>query len=114
MHRTKVLVFTPQYAPDFGPSAPIFTWLCEDLVQKGCDVSVITGFPHSAGTEKWFQPSKKLVEEDRLNGVRILRTYVYTVPKTSLRKRLLYHGSYNLLSTLMYSYDWGSSTATGW
>ncbi len=100
MDRIQILVITPQYAPDFGPSAPIYTALCEDLVQMNCDVTVVTGFPHYAGTEEWFQPSKKLVEEDRLNGVRILRTYVYTVPKSSLWRRLLYHGSYNLFSTL--------------
>ena len=95
-----VLVITPQYAPDFGPSAPIYTALCEDLRQIGCDVTVITAFPHYAAADTWYERPKKLMEEEVLNGVRIIRTYVYTVPKGSLWRRLLYHASFNVFATL--------------
>ena len=100
MQHTKVLVVTPQYAPDFGPSAPIYTALCEDLVRMECDVTVVTAFPHYAGSEAWYRKSKRLIEEDQLDGVHVLRTYVYTVPKGSLWRRLLYHASFNVFSTL--------------
>jgi colanic acid biosynthesis glycosyl transferase WcaI len=100
MRHTRVLVITPQYAPDFGPSAPIYTALCEDLQQMECDVTVVTGFPHYAGSSEWFQYSRRLFQEERLNGVRVLRTYVYTVPKGALWRRLLYHASFNVFSTL--------------
>jgi colanic acid biosynthesis glycosyl transferase WcaI len=100
MRHIKVLVITPQYAPDFGPSAPIYTALCEDLQQMGCDVTVATGFPHYAGSDGWFQYSGRLFKEERLNGVRVMRTYVYTVPKGTLWRRLLYHASFNIFSTL--------------
>lgn len=66
----------------------------------GHDVTVVTGFPHYAGSDAWYQHSRRLFEEDRLNGVRIVRTYVYTVPKSSLWRRLLYHASFNIFSTL--------------
>jgi colanic acid biosynthesis glycosyl transferase WcaI len=97
---TRVLVITPQYAPDFGPSAPIYTALCEDLQQMECDVTVITGFPHYGGSDAWHQYSGRLFEEERRNGVCVLRTWVHAVPKGALWRRLLYHGSYNLSSTL--------------
>ena len=35
MKPIRVLVITPQYAPDFGPSAPIYTALCEHLQRCG-------------------------------------------------------------------------------
>jgi len=47
-----------------------------------------------------FWHSKKLIEESTLNDVRIIRTYIYTVPKSSLWRRLLYHASFNFFSTL--------------
>jgi len=46
MDPIRVLVVTPYYAPDYGPSAPIYTALCEDLQAAGCEVSVSTAFPH--------------------------------------------------------------------
>jgi colanic acid biosynthesis glycosyl transferase WcaI len=98
--KIEVLVVTTQYAPDFGPSAPIYTALCEDLQQIGCNVTVITAFPHYANAKELFWNSKKLIEESISNGVRIIRTYIYTVPKSSLWRRLLYHASFNFFSTL--------------
>ena len=100
MRPYKILVITPQYAPDFGPSAPIYTALCEDLQQSGCDVTVVTGFPHYAGSEAWYRYSGKSFVEEVRNGVRVIRTYVYNVPKSSLWRRLLYHASFNLFATL--------------
>lgn len=100
MPQHRVLVITPQYAPDYGPSAPIYTALCEDLGQMGYDVTVATAFPHYGGSDVWGKRSGRLFEEERLNDVRVLRTYVYTVPKAALWGRLLYHGSCNLFSTL--------------
>jgi colanic acid biosynthesis glycosyl transferase WcaI len=98
--KINVMVITPQYAPDFGPSAPIYTALCEDLHQIGCDVTVITAFPHYAEASANFRKHNYLFEEEMLNGVRVIRTYVYTVPKGSLWRRLLYHASFNIFSTL--------------
>jgi colanic acid biosynthesis glycosyl transferase WcaI len=96
----KILVITPQYAPDYGPSAPIYTALCEDLQKAGCDVTVITAFPNYAGSDGTSGRHGKFFEEEFLNGVRIIRTFIYSVPKSSLWRRLLYHGSFNLFSWL--------------
>jgi len=96
-HRTQVLVITPHYAPDFGPSAPIFTSLSEDLQEMGCEITVVTGIPHYPGAEQMQGPIR-LFQEDRHNGVRIVRIFVYAVPKDALWRRLLYHGAFNILA----------------
>ncbi|HSQ79395.1 MAG TPA: glycosyltransferase, partial [Candidatus Bathyarchaeia archaeon] len=96
----RVLVITPQYAPDFGPSAPIYTALCEDLQRLGCRVTVVTAFPHYAKADALYPRSGRLFREEIRNGVRVIRTYVYTVPQTSLWRRLLYHASFNVFATL--------------
>ena len=97
---TKILLITPLYAPDFGASVPIYTALCEDLAQLGYDVNVVTGFPHYGGSEVYYKQNKKLFAEEQLNGVRVIRSYVYKVPKSSLWRRLLYHASFNLFSAI--------------
>lgn len=100
MPKANVLVVTLQYAPDFGPSAPIYTALCEDLVKLGYDVTVITGVPNYDVREIEPKYRGKLFFEETRNGVRLIRTYVYLVPKKALWRRLLYHGSFNVLATL--------------
>jgi colanic acid biosynthesis glycosyl transferase WcaI len=100
MPQHKVLVITPQYAPDYGPSVPIYTALCEDLAQMGCQVTVAAAFPHYGGLRVGDKRLGRFLEEEILNGVRVLRTWVYTVSKGALWGRLLYHGSYNVTSTL--------------
>jgi colanic acid biosynthesis glycosyl transferase WcaI len=90
--KPNVLVITPQYAPDFGPSAPIYTSLCEDLARMGCNVTVITGVPHYGGAERFFSdiPSTEI-----LNGVRVFRENVLSDAKGSFTKRILYHVTLN-------------------
>ncbi len=100
MKRTRVLVITAQYAPDFGPSAPIYTALCEDLAQLGYDVTVVTGFPHYGGSNAYYHSPKRPIVEEWINDVRVIRSFVYTIPKSTLWLRLLYHASFNLSSTL--------------
>jgi colanic acid biosynthesis glycosyl transferase WcaI len=94
-------VITGQYAPDYGPSAPIYTALCEDLQRMGCDVTVVTAFPHYGGADAAANGAHaRLPSSERRNGVRVLRSWIYTVPRSSLWRRLLYHASFNITSTL--------------
>ncbi|BDG06318.1 glycosyltransferase family 4 protein [Anaeromyxobacter oryzae] len=100
MRPTRVLVVTPQYAPDFGPSAPIYTALCEDLHAMGCDVTVATAFPHYAGAERRWEGPRGLFVSREQNGVKVTRSYVYRVPRSSTWGRLLYHASFNVFATI--------------
>ena len=105
MDPIRVLVVTPYYAPDYGPSAPIYTALCEDLQAAGCEVSVSTAFPHysasgCAAPDAGRRPTRRLLAVETLNGVTVSRSYVYRVPRSSTWRRLLYHASFNLSATL--------------
>src|SRR4030067_3505790 len=96
----RILVITPQYAPDYGPSAPIFTDLCEDLHKIGHDVTVITAFPHYGRNNVPKEYDGKIYAETLLNGVRVIRTYVFLSDRASIIKRLIYHLSYNILAAI--------------
>jgi colanic acid biosynthesis glycosyl transferase WcaI len=95
----RILVITAFYAPDIGPSAPIYTNLCEDLQRQGNDVTVVSGVPHYKGEYHPEYPNK-LFQERTLNGVRVIRTYVYKVPRNTFFHRLIYQLVHNLLSTI--------------
>lgn len=100
MGKIKVLVISPQYTPDFGPSAPIYTALCEDLASLGFDVNVITAYPHYGGADNYFKHNKKLISEEEHNSVNVIRSYVFKFSKSSLWRRMLYHLSFNLFSAI--------------
>jgi colanic acid biosynthesis glycosyl transferase WcaI len=95
-----ILVITSHYFPDYGPSAPIFSWLCEDLVKLGYAVTVITGIPHYSKEVLDTNNYKKRINQETRFGVNLLRIRVITVPKNSLWMRLMYHISFNINSTI--------------
>jgi colanic acid biosynthesis glycosyl transferase WcaI len=100
MQPIKLMVITPQYAPDFGPSTPIYTALCEDLRHLGLAVTVITAFPHYGGSNRNFKYGNKYFLKYTSNGVKILRTYIYSMARSSALRRLLHYGSFNFFSTM--------------
>lgn len=96
----RVLLFTPHYAPDYGPSAPIFTCLCEDLVRYGYQVTVICGVPHYAQAERYAQLYPRKLNHEYRSGVDLYRVSVVSTPKKGFGRRLLYHFSFNWNVTL--------------
>ena len=42
----KILIISPCYPPDLGPSAPMFAMLAESLVSLGNQVTVLAAVPH--------------------------------------------------------------------
>jgi len=101
-------VVTLLYMPDGGPSAPLYGMLCEELAQRGHQVSVIAAVPHYlSGTVpsqfrgKWIQPSYE-------HGVRVIRIRVPSVQRTDLKKRAVQFIGFQLgamLAGLRQDYD---------
>lgn len=116
----RILIFGANYEPDLGPSAPIFTMLCENLVKLGHQVTMITMVPHYPsgrvapgyrGRWQW-----KSVE----NGVEVIRVGLPSVDRSRLPQRLLQYLVYQLGTTwagLGKRYDVvfaGSSSLSAW
>lgn len=85
----RILVATLLYAPDGGPSAPLYATLCEELSRRGHRVTVITAVAH--------YPSGRVAARDRgwrirrhsSGGVEVLRVPVPSVGRGRLVSRLL-------------------------
>jgi colanic acid biosynthesis glycosyl transferase WcaI len=84
----RVLLVTPFYAPDLGPSAALYEMLCEGLVHLGCEVSVISAVPHypTGRVPKEFRG--RLVQREQRKGVNVTRVWVPSVDRARLGRRL--------------------------
>ncbi len=85
----RLLVVTPHYPPDGGPSAPLFGMLCEELARKGMDVTVIAAAPHYPSGRVLKEFRARWVRRSEENGVRVIRVGVPSVDRTRLSLRAL-------------------------
>lgn len=95
-----ILVHGINYHPESVGIGQYTTDLCEHLVSRGHEVTVVTALPYYPW---WRVPppyrGRFLVEEER-NGVRILRTWLYVPRRVTSVGRVLHELSFTALSTL--------------
>jgi colanic acid biosynthesis glycosyl transferase WcaI len=91
----RILIVTPYYLPDGGPSAPLYAMLSEALVKKGHAVTVLCAVPHYPTGVVLPEYRKKQVPVIE-NGVRVIRIRVPSMDRTRLAQRLLQFLVYQL------------------
>ena len=96
----KILLVTPYYDPDLGPSAPMFTTLSENLVARGHAVTVLCAVPHFPSGIVPPEYRRDLWKWDEQNGVQICRARVPSGDRANLLHRTLVFIVYQLLVTL--------------
>ena len=84
----RILVVTPYYLPDGGPSAPLFAMLCQALAACGHQVTVISAVPHYPTGQVKPEFRQKRTTRNIEDGVRIIRVPVPSVNRSSLHQRL--------------------------
>jgi colanic acid biosynthesis glycosyl transferase WcaI len=95
----RLLMIVPYYAPDLGPSAPLFTMLAEELVKRGHQVTVIAAVPHYPSGTVPEEFRKKLIQRSKENGVEVIRVRVPSVKRASLWRRILQYVCYQFGAT---------------
>lgn len=97
----KILVVSLYFDPDLcQANGPIIRALCNDLIDAGHQVTVLTSFPHYNCDAIWPRYKGRLFERDRVGGIRVIRSYLF-VPRTkSVFGRILNYLSFNVTSTL--------------
>ncbi|MCA9367245.1 glycosyltransferase family 4 protein [Candidatus Kaiserbacteria bacterium] len=85
----RILIVTLLYAPDGGPSAPLFQMLCEELVKRGNDVTIIASVPHypSGRVDPSYQGT--WIQKSIENGVKVIRVRIPSVDRNQLPSRML-------------------------
>jgi len=116
----RVLIFGSHYEPDLGPSAPLYTMLCENLVKLGHQVTMITPVPHYPSGRVAMEYRGKLFWRSVEKGVEVIRIRLPSVDRSKLPLRFLQYIVYQLGTSwigLSKKYDVvisGSSSLTAW
>jgi colanic acid biosynthesis glycosyl transferase WcaI len=85
----RILLLTPYYSPDLGPSAPLFTMLSDGLVNRGHEVIVVTTVPHYPSGKVSSLYKGKWIHRSVENGVKISRVWLPSLNRSNFALRLL-------------------------
>jgi colanic acid biosynthesis glycosyl transferase WcaI len=84
-----ILILTPYYSPDLGPSASLYSMLGESLVRRGHAVTVLTTVPHYPSGQVSPAYQGKRVWRSQEKGVEVIRLWLPSVKRSNLALRLL-------------------------
>jgi colanic acid biosynthesis glycosyl transferase WcaI len=96
----KILIVSPYYPPDLGPSAPMLAILAESLVSSGHNVTVLASVPHFPGGQVAEEYRCRLWTWENCNGVRVGRAWIPSGNRANIAHRLLTFFVYQALATL--------------
>jgi colanic acid biosynthesis glycosyl transferase WcaI len=104
----RILIVTPYFTPDLGPSAPMFDLLSRALIKLGHNVTVIAMVPHfpSGVVKAGFRNIR--IKTSIHEGVKIIRIPVPSLNRENLSKRMLQFAFYQLgasISGILQSFD---------
>jgi colanic acid biosynthesis glycosyl transferase WcaI len=97
----RILILGLNYLPESTSIGPYTAGLAEYLSARGHQVRVITGFPIAPQWKVWSRYKGKVVMREVINGVPIIRTYLY-VPKDPRRafRRILFDSVFAVTALL--------------
>jgi len=101
--RLSVLVLTHYYPPEVGAPQGRLRELAQRLVAKGVEVTVVTCFPNYPTLRPDPAHRRRLLAEERLDGVRVLRTWVWAGGNRRFVQRLANQVSFAASSLLALS-----------
>lgn len=92
----RILLLIIQYPPDVNSTGLLMAQVCEGLVVRGHDVSVITTFPHYEEFSVWKEYRGRPPRRDRYKGIDVLRLPIWTPGrKQRMLNRLASYLSFN-------------------
>ncbi len=96
----KILIIAQYYAPETVGAGIWIRELAEGLVAKGHQVTMLTAFPHYPKRVIFDEYRGKKFMRETINGVDIIRTYIYANPSESKKSRLMNWGSFSFSAFL--------------
>ncbi len=104
----RIIVYGGHYEPDLGPSAPIFTMLCQNLAKLGHQVTMVTMVPHYPTGRVFEGYGGRLWWRSVEHGVEVIRIGLPSLDRTRLPYRMIQFIIYQLgvwWTTLGKQYD---------
>jgi glycosyltransferase involved in cell wall biosynthesis len=92
----RILYVSQYFPPEMGaPSARVHE-LSREWVRTGHDVTVLTAFPHHPTGIKRPEDRGVWERRERVDGIDVLRTYVYAAPNQGIARRMISYTSFML------------------
>src|SRR5690242_7131529 len=93
-HSLRITFLSHYFPPEVGAPQTRMFELARQLVAAGDEVTVVTAFPnYPTGVVHEGYRGRFAMEED-MDGVRVLRRWVFATPNTGFFKRILNHLSF--------------------
>lgn len=89
----RLRILTHYYPPEVGAPQTRLAALAHGLAHEGAEVTVHTGFPHYPDGRIKPPYRNRPLRIERLDGVRVLRSWVYAAPNRGFARRLANHAS---------------------
>jgi glycosyltransferase involved in cell wall biosynthesis len=96
----RVTFLTHYFPPEIGPAQTRLHELAKRVVAAGKTVTVVTGFPNYPAGEIFSGYRGRWFTEDSVDGIRVLRTWVFATRSRGFIGRLLNYLSFPLFSLL--------------
>ena len=98
----KISFLTQYYPPEFGAAQRRLSGLAKRFVERGHDVAVLTAMPsYPLGTV--YPGYGGIVRREQLDGVKIIRTFIYPTQKADYLRRLTNYFSFVFSSSILGS-----------
>ncbi|MGA2682119.1 MAG: glycosyltransferase family 4 protein [Candidatus Bathyarchaeia archaeon] len=94
----KVLVLAQYFPPDMGGGSTRASNVVNGLVSCGCEVTVVTAFPHYPHGIVPKEYRHKAMVNELLGSVRVCRVWIPSIPHNSNLKRIFLHFTFVLSS----------------
>jgi len=92
----RILYVSQYFPPEIGAPAARVHELSREWARLGHEVTVLTAFPHHPAGIKRPEDRGVLERRERIDGIDVLRTYVYAVPNKGTVKRMASYASFML------------------
>jgi colanic acid biosynthesis glycosyl transferase WcaI len=96
----KVLIIGINYRPELTGIGPYTADLAEYLARRGDDVTVIAGLPHYPGWRLFGDKPRRLISEEHIDDVRVVRAAQYIPARQDAVRRALYEATFGLTGLL--------------
>ena len=97
----RILFITPYYPPEKGAAAVRISETATRLVRRGHQVTVLTTLPNYPTGIVPKEYRGRLLQEEELDGVRVVRVWSYVSPNRGFLRRVLAQFSFGCLTPLL-------------
>ncbi|MEE9189634.1 MAG: glycosyltransferase family 4 protein, partial [Candidatus Neomarinimicrobiota bacterium] len=96
----RILFLTHFYPPEMGGASARTSGLSKWLVRFGNNVTVLTGFPNYPSGKIYPGYKRRLTQNEYIDGVRVVRTWIYASSYKSKINRILNNLSFMISSII--------------